>query len=162
MRDSAVALQMRQLLDPHPSTPMASSLEMIRSGGIRAKTGRASSIASDSGSLLPRASLLPLGIHVFDSNVSVADKMKVKEFVESLCKSKLTPKKHVPHSFGADSNFDLQSAHSLRTVRICVESTIEEQRESGGDEIVSQETVVHKNPVQMRSPLRRTLHGSLS
>nr|CDJ81812.1 unnamed protein product [Haemonchus contortus] len=132
---------------PGPTSfkPMASSLEMIRSGGIRAKTGRASSIASGRGSLLPRPSLLPLGINVFDSNVSLADKMKVKEFVESLCKSKLTPKKHVPHSFGADSNFDLQSVRSSRTVRFCVESTIEEQRESGGDEIVSQENIARKN-----------------
>ncbi|KAK6059133.1 hypothetical protein COOONC_03237 [Cooperia oncophora] len=62
--------------------PMASSLEAIRNGGIRTETGRASYIAG-ARSLAPRPSLLPLGINIFESNVSFTDKMKVRNFIES-------------------------------------------------------------------------------
>ncbi|RCN35435.1 hypothetical protein ANCCAN_18707 [Ancylostoma caninum] len=73
--------------------PMKSSLDMIRNNRIRIPTsGRASSIAG-ARSLGPRPSLLPLGINVFESNVSVTDQQKVRDFVAARLNTGTTPKK---------------------------------------------------------------------
>ncbi|VDM82672.1 unnamed protein product [Strongylus vulgaris] len=115
---------------------MASSLDMIRNNRIRIPTaGRASSIAG-SRSLGPRPSLLPLGINVFESNVSVTDQQKVREFLETRAHTGKTPKKA---SCSLTFNPQLQQSSSRgRSVRFCVEATISEQRESGSDEMLEE------------------------
>ncbi|KAK5971900.1 hypothetical protein GCK32_011522 [Trichostrongylus colubriformis] len=115
--------------------PMASSLEMIHSGGIRTNMGRASSIAG-ARSIVPRPSLLPLGINIFGPNVSAIDKMKVRDFIESRLNSGTTPKKAAPLPSGAGS--ELSSRTQFR-----VGATIEEQRESFGDGVFADEHVIH-------------------
>ncbi|KAL6742745.1 hypothetical protein Aduo_015864 [Ancylostoma duodenale] len=115
--------------------PMASSLDMIRNNRIRIPTaGRASSIAG-ARSLGPRPSLLPLGINVFESNVSVTDQQKVRDFVAARLNTGTTPKK-TACSLSFEPQTDGSSARGSRTVRFCVEATISEQRESGSDEIL--------------------------
>ncbi|EYC44669.1 hypothetical protein Y032_0454g1739 [Ancylostoma ceylanicum] len=115
--------------------PMASSLDMIRNNRIRIpNAGRASSIAG-ARSLGPRPSLLPLGINVFESNVSVTDQQKVRDFVAARLNTGTTPKK-TACSLSFDPQTDASSARGSRTVRFCVEATISEQRESGSDEIL--------------------------
>ncbi|RCN31639.1 hypothetical protein ANCCAN_22571, partial [Ancylostoma caninum] len=115
--------------------PMKSSLDMIRNNRIRIPTsGRASSIAG-ARSLGPRPSLLPLGINVFESNVSVTDQQKVRDFVAARLNTGTTPKK-TACSLSFDPQTDSSSARGCRTVRFCVEATISEQRESGSDEIL--------------------------
>ncbi|CAJ0590226.1 unnamed protein product [Cylicocyclus nassatus] len=122
---------------PSPSRtfkPMASSLDMIRNNRVRIPTvGRASSIAG-ARSLGPRPSLLPLGINVFESNVSVTDQQKVREFLENVAHTGKTPKKPLR---SLDLNEPLQSSSRGRTVRF-IEATISEQRESGSDELIEE------------------------
>lgn len=122
--------------------PMQGSLDMIRDGRIRIHAiGRFSSIAGGR-SLRPRPSLLPLGINVFDSNVSVNDQQKVREFISARCNTSVTPCK-AAGSFNKTAEHN--SVRSLRSVRFCMEAAIEEQRESGGDDILQgEEYAVHK------------------
>ncbi|WKY02056.1 hypothetical protein Q1695_015796 [Nippostrongylus brasiliensis] len=116
-----------------PFKPMESSLAMIENNSLRMpNTGRASSIGG-ARSLAPRPSLLPLGINVFDTNVSVNDKLKVRDFVSSLRSATATPKRS---TFGSDRMHEMPSAHTTRTVRFFAADTIQEQRESGGEEIL--------------------------
>ncbi|ETN80884.1 hypothetical protein NECAME_02283, partial [Necator americanus] len=105
--------------------PMASSMDMIRNNRIRVpNTRRASSIAG--GRLVgPRPSLLPLGINVFDTNVSITDKQK-------------------PQS-------EQLSARGSRSVRFRVEATITEQRESGSDEMLRADLQHESIPCQPRT-----------
>lgn len=132
--------------------PMASSLEMIRNNSVRIpSSGRASSFGRTK-SLGPRPSLLPLGINVFDPKVSISDQMKVREFVAArLSSTGHTPKKSAPLLFAMEHHFEAPSARSSRAVRFCVDEAIQEQRESGGDEVVQRESVLH-NEVKEDDP----------
>ncbi|VDL77120.1 unnamed protein product [Nippostrongylus brasiliensis] len=133
MKDSVVPRPTPSPSRAVPFKPMESSLAMIENNSLRMpNTGRASSIGG-ARSLAPRPSLLPLGINVFDTNVSVNDKLKVRDFVSSLRSATATPKRS---TFGSDRMHEMPSAHTTRTVRFFAADTIQEQRESGGEEIL--------------------------
>ncbi|KAK6753057.1 hypothetical protein RB195_012579 [Necator americanus] len=131
--------------------PMASSMDMIRNNRIRVpNTRRASSIAG--GRLLgPRPSLLPLGINVFDTNVSITDKQKVRDFVAGRLNTGTTPKKTASCSFDFDPQSEQLSARGSRSVRFRVEATITEQRESGSDEMLRADLQHESIPCQPRT-----------
>lgn len=116
--------------------PVEESLHIIRNGGIRmTSSGRYNSLGGIRSSK-PRPSLLPLGINVFDSQVSASDKEKVRDFLSARCNTVTTPKKAVGSPFTSNNTIGHYSLRSLRSVRFHMEAAIEEQRESDGDGVL--------------------------
>ncbi|KJH53703.1 hypothetical protein DICVIV_00132 [Dictyocaulus viviparus] len=127
--------------DPNPAQafvfePMSSSLDMIRNNRIKMPTTRRVSSVAGVRCMQPRLSLLPLGINVFDSKVSASDQQKVREFISSRLTTGTTPNKSALSPIASHKTAQQHSSRPSRSVRFCVETVIEEQRESGGDEVL--------------------------